>query len=171
MDRRLVREAADALVIQDVVLVSATVDGCDGFSPFKSLPQQELVTQFRFGATGFRERYGLDEGGGRHDLLEFHYATGLRLVEPNGRDDGDDGDSAVLVEIAAVFSAVYLMIDPDVDDAALDEFARHNVGYHVWPYWREYAAGTLSRMRLPPVVIPFYRVQGDADEGATAKGR
>ena len=173
MDKALLSEAADALIIQDVVLHESNIRVSERFSVFKGLGDQALETQFRFGgATENGERYTLDEEKSGNTLIDFRYMTGLRLVEPasdekSGNDEGNSDEESVLVEIEAVFSTIYLMTDPDVSEAALQEFARYNVGYHVWPYWREYAASTFSRMRLPPVVIPFYRVpnSGETDSG------
>ena len=172
MDKALLNEAADALIIQDVVLHESNIRVSDRFSVFKGLGDRALETQFRFGgATDNSERYTLDGEKPGTVLIDFRYMTGLRLVEQAsddipGKDEGDD-EATVLVEIEAVFSTIYLMTNPDVSEAALNEFARYNVGYHVWPYWREYAASTFSRMRLPPVVIPFYRIPNgeEADNG------
>lgn len=43
-------------------------------------------------------------------------------------------------------------------DAVLEEFARVNGAFNVWPYWREYVQTTAARMNLPPLVLPVFRV-------------
>jgi len=52
---------------------------------------------------------------------------------------------------------------------ALDEFARYNVGYHVWPYWREYVQGTCARLGIPPVPVPMYRIPASDPEADTVR--
>lgn len=50
--------------------------------------------------------------------------------------------------------------DSPTDDleASLGAFARINGIYNAWPYFREVVQSTVSRMGLPPLVIPVYRV-------------
>ncbi len=37
-------------------------------------------------------------------------------------------------------------------------FAMTNGIYNAWPYWREYVQSTTSRMGLPPIVVPVFRL-------------
>ena len=39
-----------------------------------------------------------------------------------------------------------------------DAFAELNGVHNVWPYWREYVQSVATRMGLPPLAIPVYRV-------------
>ncbi|HHJ19985.1 MAG TPA: hypothetical protein ENJ84_09235 [Gammaproteobacteria bacterium] len=167
MNRKLLRQAQSALVIQDVLLHSSEVKAGERFSPFRQLPDAALSTQYKFGTTG-KFRYSIDNEKEKHTLLEYRYETGLRMFEAGSSKSDNKEDNAEtslpLVEIETKFSAVYLLVDENISEEALDEFAKHNVGLNAWPYWREYAAATLSRMRLPPVVIPFYQVPDEAEE-------
>lgn len=167
MDRTLLRQAQTALVIQDVVLHSSEVKADERFSPFRQLPDAALATQHKFG-TIEKLRYSISSKNENHSLLEYRYEAGLRMFEANsstGDDENDKVDTVPpLIEIETRFSAVYVLLDETISEEALEEFAKHNVGFNVWPYWREYTAATLSRMRLPPVVIPFYQIPDETEE-------
>jgi len=41
-------------------------------------------------------------------------------------------------------------------------FARTNGIYNAWPYWREFVQNMIARMNLPPLVIPVFRLFGQA---------
>jgi len=41
---------------------------------------------------------------------------------------------------------------------AINAFARGNVIFNSWPYFREYVQSTVSRMDYPPPTIPFLRL-------------
>ena len=43
-------------------------------------------------------------------------------------------------------------------DAALQEFAKVNGVFNAWPYCREFIQGLTTRMGLPAVVIPVFRI-------------
>jgi hypothetical protein len=49
-------------------------------------------------------------------------------------------------------------------DSVLEEFARVNGVYNAWPYLREYVQTTVSRMNLPPLLLPLLRVGPPAVE-------
>ncbi len=40
----------------------------------------------------------------------------------------------------------------------LNIFASINSIYNVWPYWREFIQNIFTRMNLPPVILPLFRV-------------
>lgn len=56
--------------------------------------------------------------------------------------------------IEATYISEYIM-EQDVDDSALGEFASKNASYHVWPYWREFVANQCNRMNLEKVILPM----------------
>jgi len=54
---------------------------------------------------------------------------------------------------------VYRISDEgDIDDAALDEFARVNAPFNAWPYWREFVQSAFCRLNLPVSPLPLFRV-------------
>ena len=38
------------------------------------------------------------------------------------------------------------------------EFTAHNMPYHLWPYYREFAQNLALRLRVPLPTIPSFRV-------------
>ena len=40
----------------------------------------------------------------------------------------------------------------------LDMFAKVNSLFNAWPYWREFVQNTATRMNLPPIVLPLFRL-------------
>lgn len=96
-------------------------------------------------------------------LCVFQYAVGVRLM-PKGYDKLDDEKPKPIAEIQAVFDAEYVATGA-ISPEALKAFSKDNVGYNVWPYWREYAQSTALRMNASPLLFstPFYFVP-TADE-------
>jgi len=93
-------------------------------------------------------------------FYSFHYDIGARLVESNQESELDGDDEGLgLVVIEAKFEALYVSQE-QVPEEQLKAFSANNVGYHVWPYWREYLQSTCSRMGIEPISVPFYRFQG-----------
>ena len=76
-----------------------------------------------------------------------------------------------IAELAVRFQAEYLVTSPDpIPEEAQREFAIHNVLYHVWPYWREYANSTFSRAGFPGVMIPMF-VNAAAEKEENGKNK
>jgi hypothetical protein len=75
-----------------------------------------------------------------------------------GKDDPQKEESAFLT-IAADFLLVYSITDvSDLDDASFRSFAELNGTYNAWPYWREFVQNITSRMDLPTLTIPVFRL-------------
>ena len=102
------------------------------------------------------------------ETIRFEYFCGAALVEPEHCDDvlnGEDGcEDFILLEITAKFYSIYLMEDPDISENCLEEFHKFNVGYHVWPYWREFAQSMTARMGAPIISIPMYSVSRNKEK-------
>lgn len=64
------------------------------------------------------------------------------------------------VSIKAGFELRY-SLPPDlrVSRRDLNTFARINSVFNVWPYWREFIQSMTTRMHLPPLVLPVFRVR------------
>lgn len=100
---------------------------------------------------------------GDNTTWEYHffYSCGIRLVkedsyEPEGDIDEPEGDNdEVLAEIRATFNAIYSTKNR-VKKELIEAFSEENVGYHVWPYWREYVQSSCSRLNIPLLETPFY---------------
>jgi hypothetical protein len=67
-----------------------------------------------------------------------------------------------IIEFSCAFSLGYcfnVVGGPEGEerDKYLKAFAEVNGTYNVWPYFRELFQSTITRMGLPPVVVPLYR--------------
>jgi len=63
------------------------------------------------------------------------------------------------LSIDATFFLLYRLDGAEgLDDMALSSFADLNGTYNAWPYWREFVQSITSRMDLPPLTIPVFRL-------------
>jgi hypothetical protein len=91
----------------------------------------------------------------------FYYTVGVRLVL--SYDDAEEApipemEDQQLVTILATFEAKYRS-DTKLSEDETNAFSEQNVGYHVWPYWRELVQSSCNKMDLPPIKVPFYIVK------------
>jgi len=191
MDRDLIDMAARALAIEAVYLGSSRVQCQEGFFPQFIEEELALVPQYKSGPGGKMTSLSLNEGathtGSRVIILNF--TVGVRLVDDAALATvaaGEDlPEEAQYLEIEAEFRAQYRLNPAEELEAlrpAIEEFGRYNLGYHVWPYWREFVQSTCARLGIPPIPVPMYRLpkqvaadaredtlaewDGDADEAA-----
>ena len=82
----------------------------------------------------------------------FFYTCGIRIVEQESADDIE-----ALVEIRATFNAIYVAQE-QAPKESIEAFAEENVGYHVWPYWRELVQSSCARLNVKCLETPFYLV-------------
>lgn len=87
-------------------------------------------------------------------VYTFQYTVGVKVT--SNESDSEEVNSE-LIEITADFDAEYVSTE-ELKSTDIDDFSSNNVGYHVWPYWREYVQSTVGRMDLPSTLIrvPFY---------------
>jgi hypothetical protein len=73
------------------------------------------------------------------------------------RDRSQTGSSVFSIE--ATFALDYSLESiADLQEGHFRAFALTNGVFNAWPYWREYVQSCASRMGLPNVVIPVFRV-------------
>lgn len=97
-----------------------------------------------------------DESEQRFDYI-FTYALGIRLV----REEEQNAESPqALVVVEAEFDACYISQN-EVTKDQLDAFSQNNVGYHVWPYWRELVQSACAKSGLNHIRVPFYKFTKD----------
>lgn len=92
------------------------------------------------------------------------FIVGARLsarVDAAGTAGEPDAPVSVDVTLALTYS---LPAAPSFPVEVLEEFARVNGAFNAWPYWREYVQTTLSRMNLPPLVLPVFRVKPESTQ-------
>ncbi len=88
----------------------------------------------------------------------FLYSAGVRLIFSAEEEVSKDEDYQPLIEIVGVFEASYLSVRK-LAEKNLMAYSVDNVGYHVWPYWREYVQSTCARIGYSPAFeVPVYRM-------------
>lgn len=74
------------------------------------------------------------------------------------------------LRIEATFLLLYSITSiEDLDDRAFSSFAELNGVYNAWPYWREFVQNITSRMQLPTLTIPVFRITHPPSKEATNK--
>jgi hypothetical protein len=64
-----------------------------------------------------------------------------------------------LVSITATFFAEYQLAEGFVPDMKEQRaFLATNAVFNCWPFWREYVKSTATRMNLPALTLPFFRI-------------
>lgn len=100
------------------------------------------------------------------NTVRFKYSCGVRLapkdVIKNTRPNDLEKDD-LLLEIVATYTVDYTMKE-QLPEESLLEFGRINVGYHVWPFWRELLQSTCNRIGIAPISLPFYKPPKKADK-------
>lgn len=137
------QRAIDHLTIQDVYIKSTQSQCNEDFDP-KTTELDELLVQ-QMHSVQKSEVLKINESG---LLVRIYVRLGTRWVTPNDNEEPD-----VKAFIEADFIAEYRMTE-DLEQECIDEFARHNASFHVWPYWREFLSSQCERLRLPRVVLP-----------------
>jgi len=87
-------------------------------------------------------------------VYTFQYTVGVKVTS---KESDAEAENSELVEITAGFDAEYISTE-ELNSDDVGDFSKKNVGYHVWPYWREYVQSTVARMDLPSnlIRVPFY---------------
>ena len=72
----------------------------------------------------------------------------------------DDDEKELQAEIRGVFELSYRLPKEAIfSSETLEAFANFNAVFNAWPYWREFVQASLTRMAMPPLTIPVFRVQ------------
>ena len=159
----VLQQAIKGLAIMDVVLRESSIKPTAKFDPLLELAQAEdALIQSKHYMIG----HEVAETGSSENkparVLRARFFAAFRVLPAdfpkNKLGDTQATDDASLIEITAEFAAYYRVVDVNLPDEAIDVFCNHNVPYHVWPYWREYAQSVSARARLPNFVPPFLRV-------------
>ncbi|KAA0875754.1 hypothetical protein [Nitrincola tapanii] len=141
-------QAINALAIREVRLRNSSLSLADDI---ELLELQSLNLEVQaFHGVGKIKEIRLQEDGQNWWEYNFFYAAGVRLVQP-------EIESSPVVEIQATLNALYRS-SVELERFALDAFSEEHVGYHVWPYWREYVQSTCARLGITPIRVGLYRV-------------
>ncbi|HBL7006823.1 TPA: hypothetical protein LSH92_001993 [Citrobacter koseri] len=153
MSKELLKQAIKNLKISDIHLRSLDVKVSDTES-FVTIKNHKKVTQ-SYKSMVKIEEVKLSSDAADRLLYIFRYAIGVRLVK---EEDGDDVNAQALVSIEAEFDACYFA-QCELEKPVLEAFSFNNVGYNVWPYWREIVQGSCSKLGINPIRVPFYKLQ------------
>lgn len=165
MSNELLQKAISCLAINDVYLRETHATLKKDFDP--KIANQSLDTHLRFAperVEGLDAEQIIATGSDKQTvkLVRIHLGAGLRFVSgglgEEAQSDPEEVVKHIKAEINASFIAEYRITCGDLAYEAIEEFAKRNAGYHVWPYWREYVQSVCSRMQLPQVVMPMFRL-------------
>lgn len=151
--------AQNQLSIRQVRLRDCQIKIDEQVRPYNA--SEKTKSRFGFqGVSNLMQTTANADGMGRIWVYIFNYTVGVKCSEIEETDLTSDDELPELIEILANFEAEYVSSE-EVGEACLDEFAEGNVGYHVWPYWREFVQNSLARMQMPHdlVTVPFYFVE------------
>lgn len=120
----------------------------------------QMGTQWRHGPTRRQRLTISDAAGTSTELVRFRYECGLRYVDLSA--DVGMTEPKVMAEFVAVFTVDYAVTaGAEISEEAAEVFGKRNVGYHVWPFWRELTQSHAARALLPLPVVPFYQAPKD----------
>ena len=87
---------------------------------------------------------------------------GALLISADFRLDvrtADKDEEMPQAEVRGLFELSYRLPAAERFSAhELEEFARLNAVFNAWPYWRELVQASLTRMSMPVLTVPVYRV-------------
>lgn len=97
-----------------------------------------------------------DESISNELFYSYHYSVGLRFIEDKEPEDQASENDETIFSIEAIFEAIYRS-KRELTKEELEEFGKQNVGFNVWPFWREYVQSCTSRMGINSITVPFFK--------------
>lgn len=160
------QKALSSLFIENVSLKDMQVLTDDNFNPdsipddiYDNAQSYKYVTKF--------ESFDYDDDSSKGEKpLEFYrftYSVGLRFIPSEQRALHEQGEMETDdLEPAIEFKATYLAdyaVKESLEQEEVDSFAEQHVGFHIWPYWREFVQSSCARLGLPPLVVQPYVIK------------
>lgn len=137
-----------AVQLRDIRLVEA------GVSTTVRSAKEAGEIRFDIGTSANVKEYNKGEG---IFWVLAQITTRLIPVEP---------EREAVVSVSAAFEITYsLPKELRVSQKQLNTFARINSVFNAWPYWREFVQNMVTRMNLPVVTLPLFRL----DDTTTVK--
>ncbi|GLR64671.1 protein-export chaperone SecB [Marinospirillum insulare] len=133
------QKAKDSLKIQDIYLHKLTAECLGDFEP-KYDPK---LNTYKIQTMHLVEKSQLMQVDDEK-ILKVSVSLGVRWFDSEAEE--------VKALIEADFIAEYKMTET-LSKKEIDAFAKNNVSYHIWPYWRELLTNQTNRMHLPKVVL------------------
>jgi preprotein translocase subunit SecB len=78
-------------------------------------------------------------------------------------------ENSFLVIDATFLLLYHIRSTEGLDDEAFSSFAEANGVYNAWPYWREFVQSVTSRMGLPTLTVPVFRISSVLPKTADKK--
>jgi hypothetical protein len=145
------------LSIRNVILRGTAVEVGDGVITENLQPSENNHIEAYRGVNG----YHVDEvvlNGDDRWLYRFHYSIGIRLIHAPA-DENSEENSNASVTIVAEYDVSYFA-QQKMSDEECSAFSENNVGYHTWPFWREYVQSTCQRIGMvPSFPVPVYIIE------------
>lgn len=133
------QKAKDSLKINDIYLHKLTAECLGDFDP-KYDPK---LSSYKIQTMHLVEKSQLIQVDDEK-ILKVTVSLGVRWFDLEAEE--------VKAIIEADFIAEYKMT-LELTQKEIEAFAKSNVSYHIWPYWRELLSSQASRMHLPKVVL------------------
>ena len=84
--------------------------------------------------------------------------------------EADSKEKTPFVTIEASFLLMYSAFSLEgLNQENVEMFGKLNGIYNAWPYWREFLQNSISRMCLPPLTAPVFRLFPPKKEEATTE--
>jgi len=141
------QKAIDKLHIHDVYLKSSIAQCINGFEPKYYQNIEKLQTQTKH----LVKEIQIVEINDSELLTRVFIEFGVRFIESD--EIAVDGNEPICALIEAVFVAEYIL-DEELGQKCIDEYALNNASVHVWPYWREFLMNQCNKMYLPRLALP-----------------
>ena len=149
MDARTVRQAQNKLELRDIVLHTSSLERDDSIDPllYPTRARQESEVKVSVDKVSF-----VDDEDGHIRILRAY----VQLVVFGFNEDEKGADTQALFSIRGVYRVDYLETK-ELTERELDAFTQYNSVHNVWPFWRQHVYETVSKARLSPITVPFFR--------------
>ena len=144
--------------LRSIYLRESSTSFHDNFDPL--MPGQPLHMRAKFSPTGYFTTGETSSTSGEPTTISYTFLTSFEfdyMAAPASPSGEVDLTAEPVAKIAAKFAVDYL-VNPGAP-LPDEDFARQWGGSaamtHAWPYWREFAHNTLTRMNLPVMLIPL----------------
>jgi preprotein translocase subunit SecB len=113
------------------------------------------------------------EGTSRFEVNKEQNIIGVYIqfvLNAFGKEEVERKKENSFLNIEATFLLLYSISSvEDLDDTAFRSFAEVNGTYNAWPYWREFVQSITSRMELPTLTVPVFRISSVPSKTAANK--
>jgi len=149
--------ATGVIAIDGIFLLNSNIDIKPDWNPALDNGNKYSV-QYRASSAGWQE---INQDP--LPLMLFDFLVGVRLLREEHLETvtqhPETASDYILAEITATFRGHYrLQQNPQASEQDLKDFADVNVGFDVWPFWREYLQATCLRTGLPLIPLPVYKL-------------